>query len=1231
MKQDVLKKDSQPQSADSGVPADVPLHVVGIGASAGGLESLERLFKEMPLDTDMAFVVIQHLSPDFKSLMDELLARYTELAIHRAEEGMQVEANSIYLIPPKKEMIISNGRLLLTDKDPKQPLTMPIDRFLKSLAQDFGDRAVGVILSGTGSDGSRGIRDIHNVGGLVICETKETAKFDGMPQAALETGVVDQVMPPESIPQALVNYKDKLPFGEGEAGANDAPPEAIDAVFKLLNDSFGIDFSHYKPNTVSRRIQRRLSMVGARTLEQYAERLAHDRDELNALYKDLLIGVTRFFRDREAFQRLEDQVVPDLIHKSGQTEEIRVWVAGCGTGEEAYSVAMILHEQLEAAGQPINVKIFATDVHRASLDFAGAGVYEREALADVGSERLDRYFIKHPDGYHVVPELRQMIVFATHNVISDAPFTKLDLITCRNLLIYFQPAAQSKALSLFHFGLKTRGWLFLGPSESPGELNDELEIVDAHWKLFRKSRNVRLPHSLELPIAKGLPLKQMPPIPLPNRGVSDTHLVAAYDAILDKYMPPGFLINERRELLHTFGGAERYLTIKGGRPTADVLDMFDRELRTAVTGAVTRVLRDHKPVTYSGVRVQSGDREQKLRVKVEEVKNPRANVLNLMILMEPLGEPSIEPETTEAVDEVRDMRRMSQDRINALEGELRYSKENLQATIEELETSNEEMQATNEELVASNEELQSTNEELQSVNEELYTVNAEYQKKIAELSELTSDMDNLLESTDVGTIFLDRELRIRKFTPQIGQDFHLLPQDIGRSINSFAHNIVHPGLIDDLKSVVTSEYRIEREVRDRQGEWLYLRILPYQTKSKRVEGVVLTLINITPMKKAQSQLAEAVSRRDDFLAMLSHELRNPLGAILNAAKVMELLEFTDETAQETFNVIQRQGRHVSRLLDDLLDVSRVTRNKIELNRVPTDLQSIVQSAVDIARPMMEECGLQFTEEISDQPLLVDADGVRMQQALYNLLSNAARYTPPGGQVLLEAKHDQGEVVFRVSDTGTGISADELDSIFDLFFQSDLTLHRSECGMGIGLTLVQSIVDMHQGTITVHSEGTGKGSKFEIRLPSMECVPEDAAVLENGEPELTLTGDGGVVVVVEDQDDARNMLQTLLELENYEVHTAENGTKGLALIERVHPDVALIDIGLPGMDGYELATQLRQNLGNSHTFLVALTGYGQPGDIEAAFQAGFDDHLVKPLDTQKLSSILARHAQKQQKQ
>lgn len=1208
----------------------VPSHIVGIGASAGGLESLERVFTNMPGDTGMAFVIIQHLSPDFKSLMDELLARYTSLPIHRAEEGMVVESDSVYLIPPKKEMIVSNGRLLLTDKDPKQPLTMPIDRFFRSLARDAGDRAVGVILSGTGSDGSRGICDIHEAGGLVICETKETAKFDGMPQAALETGIVDRVMPAESIPQTLVNYKLELPFGDKLHQCNEAPPEAIDAVFELLNESCGIDFSHYKSNTVSRRIQRRLSMIGVRTLEDYVERLRTDDRELNALYKDLLIGVTRFFRDRDAFSKLESELIPDLVRKADEEEEVRIWVAGCATGEEAYSLAMLIHEQLEKADQPINVKIFATDVHRASLDIAGAGVYSEESLADVRDERLERYFDKKRDGYHVVPDLRQMIVFAAHNVMCDAPFTKLDLITCRNLLIYFQPTAQRKALSLFHFGLKTGGWLFLGPSESPGELLEELEVTDSHWKIYQKRRDARLPSDMEVPLANPLKPVRRTPIsmaPQPS-SVFDTSLLGAYDAMLDRYMPPALLINEQRELLHAFGGAARYLKLKSGRPSSDILTLFDRELRNAVTGAVQRVLRENRPVSYTGVRAEENSDGPKLRITVEPVDNPRSRLAQLLIRFEEIEVPATSGDAKPSASADEDMQQMSADRIETLEGELRYSKENLQATIEELETSNEEMQATNEELVASNEELQSTNEELQSVNEELYTVNAEYQKKIAELSELTSDMDNLLESTEIGTIFLDRELHIRKFTPQIGQEFHLLPQDIGRPINSFAHNIEHPELLDDLAAVVESETPREREVQDRQGKWLYLRILPYRTKAKKVDGVVLTLVDISPVKKAQQELANAVRRRDEFLAMLSHELRNPLGAILNATHVVKKLEIQEGVVRESLNVVRRQGRHMSRLLDDLLDVSRVTQNKIELHLGQVEVRSIIENAVDAAGPLMQSGNLNFDQNISEEPMQVYGDEARLQQALSNLLANAARYTPKGGDVALEAFRENGDVVFRVKDTGAGIPPEQTESIFDLFVQSEHTLDRSNGGMGIGLTLVRSIAEMHEGNVSVASDGVDRGSTFELRLPVIDAATSESDDHDQPEPFVVPTSaSGGRIVIVEDQKDAREMLKALLTLEGYDVHAGENGIQGLAVIDQIRPDVALVDIGLPGIDGYELARQVRNDQGNDHTHLVALTGYGQPGDVEAALEAGFDSHLVKPLDFKKLADILENHSNK----
>ncbi|MCA9110613.1 MAG: PAS domain-containing protein, partial [Planctomycetaceae bacterium] len=909
-----------------------PNYVVGIGASAGGLESLERLFGSMPSDTDMAFVVIQHLSPDFESLMDELLARHTDLPIHRAKEGMKVDANSIYLIPPKKELAISNGRLLLNDKDPKQPLTMPIDRFFCSLAKDYGERSIGVVLSGTGSDGSRGVREIHAAGGLLICESPDTATFDGMPKAALETGVVHQVLPPENISMILSMHKDAISFNARTTGETNVPTETIDEVFQLLNEEFGIDFSHYKSNTVSRRIQHRLSLVGMRTLEEYSERLKADADELNALYKDLLIGVTRFFRDREAFEKLESKVVPDLVKRTSTEEGIRVWVAGCATGEEAYSVAILIHEGLSKADQPINVKIFATDVHRASLDYAGAGIYSEEALKDVAPERLEKYFDRKSDGYHVVPDIRQMIVFATHNATCDAPFTNLDLITCRNLLIYFQLTAQKKALSLFHFGLKTGGWLFLGPSESPNELLDELDVEDAHWKLYRKRRNVRLPNDMQVPLGKALqPIRgTYSPRRVVAAGQLDPSLVAAYDVILERFMPPGILINEKRELLHTFGGAEKYLRFSPGRPSNDVLSLFDRELRNAVTGAVQRALRDKKAVSYTGIRLQEDAAEQRLRVTVDPVDNPRSQFTQLLIRLEELEQPSTATAEHRERSTDNDISQVTTDRIDDLEDELRYSKENLQATIEELETSNEEMQATNEELVASNEELQSTNEELHSVNEELYTVNTEHQRKIEELTALTNDLNNLLTSTDIGTIFLDGELRIRRFTPAIASAFHVNERDLGRPIEHIGYNFDSGDIMADLRRVLATGDPIEREVRSRDGQSYLKRIQTYKDESGQVDGLVMTFDDITAIQQAASLAEEAeeelaLTQRElqQFAYAVSHDLQAPLRHVKYFID-----ELRDEGAIDTEHTsvaerLQEATERMARMVEALLAYSRV--------------------------------------------------------------------------------------------------------------------------------------------------------------------------------------------------------------------------------------------------------------------------------------------------------------------
>ena len=1231
------------ESLSSGVAgANTPDYVVGLGASAGGLEALEQFFERMPPQTGLAFVVVQHLSPDFRSLMDELLARRTSLPIRRVEDGMIVERDTIYLIPAKKEMIISGGRLLLTDKDPKPALTLPIDHFFRSLAQDQGECAIAIVLSGTGSDGSRGVRAIHDAGGLVLVQSVETAKFDGMPKSAVETGVADFVLPVEDMPSALLRYIHH-PQAEGSNGLRVAGlvrETSMDTIFHLLRDRYGIDFTYYKPNMVTRRIERRLLLNQSLDLDDYVKRLNNEPEELNRLYKDLLIGVTRFFRDQEAFARLETEILPTAIETVGPDEDFRVWVAGCATGEEAYSLAILLTECFEAMHRPVKAKIFATDVHRASLDFASLGVYSAESLVDMSPGRLSRHFARMGELYQVAPELRQMVVFAHHNIIRDAPFTRLDLISCRNLVIYFQPPAQKKTISLFHFGLKTGGILFLGPSESPGELSDEFNQVDAHWKIFRKRRDLRLSVDVHQPLPPQDGRMQSGIVqPMVTTNAGDSQLLGIYDAIMEKYMPPSLLVDENRVLVQSFGGASRFLHIRDGRLSTDLLDMVDTDLRMALAGAVQRVSRDSTPIVYKGLRVQQGDTQRVVDITVRPIRHRRTNRLYTLISLEDADQ------TAGPVAREIEFRQASDEQLQTLETELRYTKENLQATIEELETSNEELQATNEELVASNEELQSTNEELQSVNEELYTVNAEYQKKITELTELNADMDSLLASTEVHTIFLDRNLAIRKFTPKIAEEFNLLPQDIGRRIDSFTHNIRYEPLIEEIQRVLRTQTPFEREVQDHSDQWFLLRILPYRTGGG-VAGVVLTLIHIDRLKRveeecrrsaeklgatnsrlsasiqrcqnAEEDAREAVRRRDHFLAMLSHELRNPLGAVLNSAHLLQRSDRDEAARKEAQSVIVRQARQMARLLDDLLDVSRITQNKVDIRRELVDLRDTANEAILAARPMIEARQQTLQIEITQEPLTLMGDAARLQQIQVNLLHNAAKYTPPGGEIRLILTREQDLAVLRVRDNGSGIPREMLESIFDLFVQNNRTLDRSDGGMGVGLTLVRALVSLHGGSVTAFSQGAGLGSEFVVRLPlSLDTVPVAPV-----EP-LPTPKAGTRVLIVEDNADSREMLAQLLSMDGCNVAVAVDGRDGLETMRRQDFDVALIDIGLPGIDGYGVARAVRSDRSNDGIYLVALTGYGRPEDRRAVLDAGFDEHLVKPVQPDELAKVLLK--------
>ncbi|HEX6767340.1 MAG TPA: CheR family methyltransferase, partial [Polyangiaceae bacterium] len=811
-------------------------------------------------------------SPDFKTLMAELLARHSDMTIKLADDGERVEPNHVYLLPPGKEIEVRSGKLVLFPKEPRG-VPQPIDVFLRSLAKEMGPLAVAVILSGSGSDGSHGVVAVKEAGGTVLAESPETALFDGMPSSAAATGAVDYVGAPHELAGYLSGATPPPNAAPVEPELEDlASNEPLARVLGLLDEQFGIDFARYKLTTVQRRLERRVGLRGLADMTAYFEELRDNPVEQSSLYQDLLIGVTRFFRDPDAFAFIEHSVIPEIFQKVPPSEQIRVWVAGCATGEEAYSLALLFHEHATRVGRPVNLKVIATDMHRLSLEVASIGAYARDQLAHVDPDRKARYFVETPNGYQVSGELRQYVVFAPHNVMKDAPFTRMHLVSCRNLLIYLKPEAQRSALSLFHFGLASGGVLLLGASETIGALGQEFTVLNERWKVFRKRRDIRLLEPLNLSPRARL-AERLPLIDSARLQRVDPQLLASYDRLLDRYMPPSFLVDESARLLDAFAGAERYLRAKARRPSGNLLDMLDGDVRTVVAGALSRVSRERVSVVCPNVVVETPAGPREHVVRVELVHQPRSDQGHVLVTLEATegavvtgpGAEQHERGTVLTLGNEVSVAQASHEHMQSLEGELSQAREVLQSTIEELETSNEELQATNEELVASNEELQSTNEELHSVNEELYTVNAEYQSKIEELQQLNADIGHLIEGTEVGTVFLDRELRIRRYTERIGRVFRIQDRDLGREIRDFSHSLKRPSLIADIERALREGVVTEDEVRDERGTPHFLRILPYRVGRSRpgesgapraISGVVLTITDISALDKARERLAQ---------------------------------------------------------------------------------------------------------------------------------------------------------------------------------------------------------------------------------------------------------------------------------------------------------------------------------------------------------------------------------------
>ncbi|MEO0539279.1 MAG: CheR family methyltransferase [Cyanobacteria bacterium P01_A01_bin.105] len=862
---------SQPEIA---IPPD--FFIVGIGASAGGLRAIEEFFDNMPPDSGAAFVVIQHLSPDYRSLMSELLERRTSMAVQRVVDRIQVAPNTVYLIPPGHNLVIDKFeidqsstaegaqlRLMRQERGQGHQLNFPIDLFFQSLAAERQDRAISIVLSGTGSDGSRGIQNVSESGGIVLAQDPISAEFDGMPRSAIATSTVDLILSPSEIAQAVHQFvtspSQLKEFRDGQS--THLQPTQLQTIINILERHGGVDFTHYKTSTISRRIQRRCLIAGYNDLERYIRQLEISGEERDILRNDLLINVTRFFRDTEAWHCLESAILPSLIEQCSAERPLRIWVAACATGEEAYSMAMVLSELIDAQPNPIEVKIFATDIDPLALERASAGIYPASIVNDVSAERLDRFFTHQADGsYEVSRALRKMIIFANHNLAKDAGFTQMHLVSCRNVLIYMQLELQMQVLRSLHFALVKRGVLFLGQSENLGDVEAEFKPLRRKWKLYEKLRDVRLP--LSRAGLATLNVRRTQLLAEPQQTRFDPLLAAAFKALLHNRQATCFLVNRHNELLYLCGDAFQLLSPPVGRASQDILAMLPPSLQLAVSTGLHSARQKKKIVRYNSCRwLESPDQDAMLSIEVSLQPTSISGSEFLMVLIEQEVAPRKVDVSTQFSADTETAQYVGQ-----LEQELQRSRENLQATIEELETTNEEQQATNEELISSNEELQSTNEELQSVNEELHTVNSEYQAKIQELIQLNNDLDNLLSNIDIGVIFLNNAGAIRKFTPAAMLAFNLVESDIGRPLHHLSHNLQNFDLPSFLAPVNEQHQSVEQALRlTNKPVDVLLRARPYLTDQETVSGIILTFVNISEVKQVQHQLelAEAELRQSN--------------------------------------------------------------------------------------------------------------------------------------------------------------------------------------------------------------------------------------------------------------------------------------------------------------------------------------------------------------------------------
>ncbi len=1183
-------------------PPSPKFSIVAIGASAGGLDACTKLISSLSANTGMAFILIQHLDPHHESLMADLLAGHTSMVVEQAQDGMIIAPEHLYVIPPGSYLSVGKGVLHLTQPKARHGARMPFDFLLNSLATDCAAQTIGVILSGTGADGSLGLKALRDAGGFVIAQDPGEAEYAGMPGAAIAADAVDLVLPVSDIAAALVDpslkvsQPDRTPLVQSSC---------LPEIIELLRTSTSHDFRFYKTGTLQRRIERRMSLASIDTMHHYLDWLRTEPTEIDLLSKDLLINVTQFFRDDAVFEMLATKIVPDMIRDQASEHPLRIWIPGCSTGEEAYSFAMLFREAALENKREIKLQIFASDVDADAIAIARDGVYPEAIATQIGEERLARFFVREDHGYRVSTELRAAVVFTVQDVLVDPPFSKLDLISCRNMLIYLGAEAQAKVIGLFHFALRQNGILLLGSAETIGSNESRFKVISKAERLYRHIRpskpdEIRFQPDLgDGP--RGAIRTGLNPITNQNKLAELVHKL-----VFEAHCPAAVLINRKHELLFSTGPTEKFLRVAPGHPSHDILAMATSALRTKLRSAIQKAIEAEAPIIVDGGHREQGGITVSFDIHVKPVENEGERLLLLCFVDVPAA----------PAKRGRSATPKSAARVIELEHELETTRTELQGAIHSLEMSAEEQRAVNEEALSVNEEFQSTNEELltskeelQSLNEELTALNSQLQETLDRQRVTANDLQNVLYSTDVATLFLDADLNIRSFTPATTALFALIPTDVGRPLADLRSLSADDRLSDDARAVLKNHEAIDREIETTTGSFFLRRILPYRADNESVEGVVITFTDVSERKQTRQAMADARQQADRanvaksrFLAAASHDLRQPLQTLsllqgllaksVEGEKALQLVKRVDDTLGA-----------MTGMLNTLLDINQIEAGTVRAKLSTFPVGEMLERLRDEFFYHADSKGLSL--RLVRCSLSITSDPRLLEQILRNLIANAIKYTARG-KVLIGCRRRKGHLSIEIWDSGIGIGRHDLDAIFDEYHQVGNQARERSRGLGLGLSIVKRLGDLLGHKVHVRSIAA-KGSVFAVDVLAVPHQPDFAL----RKPEITpVRQRGGRLLIIEDDPEVRDLLVALLKEDGHNVSWAQDGASALKLAKqaKIHPDLILSDYNLPGgMNGVQVTDKLRRHFGLPIP-VVILTG-----DISLAALRDISYHDCKKLN------------------